>query len=64
VQSESIDLRQFVGRTFEREGMRVHIDFVSDALVWVRQDRRIAYTVQRPFMRAWLAGAVEVEGEK
>jgi len=67
---DAVDLQQFVGRTFERDGCRCYVQFVRNKVEEVDVDWRSATTdytwssgVPVQILSAWLAGAVEVKGE-
>lgn len=58
-----INLRDCLRRTFERDGSRFTIVTANPCCV-VIEDEDSTYDVPPSMMRMWLAGAVEVEGEK
>lgn len=66
MKSDAVDLQQFVGKTFERDGECFVVDQVDvDVAVieWVIAGKRASADVPHSMLRLWLAGAVEVKGD-
>ncbi len=67
MESDSVDLKALVGKTFERDGERCEIDFIEVDVVgimWRSDSYSLAIDVPHSMLRLWLAGAVEVEEGK
>ena len=64
---DSMDLQSCVNKTFERDGERFYVDQVDvdvSVIEWVIAGKRASADVPHSMLRLWLAGAVEVKGEK
>lgn len=64
MKSDPVDLQQFVGKRVTRGDTTIRVVHVSDKSVGyeISPMRAVFYKTHSAF-RAWLAGAVEVEGE-
>lgn len=68
MEGDAVDLQQFAGRTFERDGERCLVQCIhaSDCYVtveWDHNDDTAWQQVPKAMLKLWLAGAVEVKGE-